>query len=249
MLSDQGRRLLELLVSVLPQIRVANPKTYISYGTAHTQLGLELMAETYGRSLQRQGLDELARWTKINGFPAITGLIVNMERKSDFYMQPGSGYFDLYERAIDDFRWWEHEIVKSLSFNWAPYLIGLTLVESPRAVDLDIPERVEATVYRILRDSKLSQQIKAIHNNECQICGHTIIMPNGTRYSEAHHIQPLGMPHNGPDVIDNMVCVCPNHHVELDYGVIRLSIDMLRGACGHYISEKYIDYHNNFYGL
>ena len=25
------------------------------------------------------------------------------------------------------------------------------------------------------------------------------------------------MPHNGPDVIQNMLCLCPNHHDQFDY--------------------------------
>ena len=37
-------------------------------------------------------------------------------------------------------------------------------------------------------------------------------------YAEAAHIQPLGMPHNGPDQISNMLCLCPNHHVMFDLG-------------------------------
>ena len=32
-----------------------------------------------------------------------------------------------------------------------------------------------------------------------------------------------GIPHNGPDKLENMICVCPNCHVLLDFGVIRLN--------------------------
>ncbi|MDB2668772.1 HNH endonuclease [Alphaproteobacteria bacterium] len=31
------------------------------------------------------------------------------------------------------------------------------------------------------------------------------------------HIQGLGRPHNGLDVIENMLCLCPNHHDQFDY--------------------------------
>jgi predicted restriction endonuclease len=57
------------------------------------------------------------------------------------------------------------------------------------------PERVETTAYRILRDTDLARQIKALHEYRCQICGHTIRLPDGSFYAEAHHIQPLGAPH------------------------------------------------------
>lgn len=32
------------------------------------------------------------------------------------------------------------------------------------------------------------------------------------------HIKPLGAPHNGPDIIENIICLCPNHHVKFDFG-------------------------------
>ncbi|MFZ2949271.1 MAG: HNH endonuclease, partial [Desulfuromonadaceae bacterium] len=81
------------------------------------------------------------------------------------------------------------------------------------------PERVHESIYRILRDSELARRVKIFHDFKCQICGHTIKIPNGGSYAESHHIQPLGQPHNGPDTIGNIICLCPNHHAELDYGV------------------------------
>ena len=30
------------------------------------------------------------------------------------------------------------------------------------------------------------------------------------------HIKGLAFPHNGPDVIENMFFLCPNHHDQLD---------------------------------
>jgi hypothetical protein len=38
---------------------------------------------------------------------------------------------------------------------------------------------------------------------------------------EAAHIRPLGAPHNGPDTLDNTLCLCPNHHVLFDHGGTR----------------------------
>jgi hypothetical protein len=42
-----------------------------------------------------------------------------------------------------------------------------------------------------------------------------------------------------------MVVLCPNHHVMCDYGVIRLSVDMLRRIDGHAIDPTFIVYHND----
>jgi predicted restriction endonuclease len=76
----------------------------------------------------------------------------------------------------------------------------------------------------------LARQLKLLYENRCQICGESITLPNGTRYSEAHHVRPLGRPHHGPDVAGNILVLCPNHHVMLDYGVIAL--ERRRGFAG-----------------
>jgi len=116
---------------------------------------------------------------------------------------------------------------------------------TPEASDLTSPsQKVETTTYRILRDTKLARTIKALHHNRCQICGTRIELPNGNGYSEAHHIQPLGSPHNGPDVAGNILVLCPNHHVMCDYGVIELNIAKIRTHQNHSLNSKYITYHN-----
>ena len=121
------------------------------------------------------------------------------------------------------------------------------------AIDLNIPEslpngnekpkRVETKVYRVLRDTKLAITIKNLYKNRCQICNLTISLKNNEFYSEAHHIIPLGK-HNGADTADNIIVLCPNHHVMMDYGLIKLSLDQIKMHEKHKISQKSIDYHN-----
>ncbi len=113
-----------------------------------------------------------------------------------------------------------------------------------RPIDLDPPARIMATTYRILRDTAASRQLKADHECRCQICDITIELPGGMRYAEAHHVRPLGRPHDGPDVRENMIVLCPNHHAMCDYGTIRLSVNGLRRIDGHIIDPKFIAYHN-----
>jgi hypothetical protein len=117
---------------------------------------------------------------------------------------------------------------------------------APEAVDMvpSPPDRVPTTVHRIIRDTELARRVKMLHQNKCQICGHTIKLPDGSYYAEAHHVQPLGQPHNGPDEVGNIVCVCPNHHAELDYGAIRLSRSKLAQVDGHVLGRNYLNYHN-----
>jgi predicted restriction endonuclease len=113
---------------------------------------------------------------------------------------------------------------------------------TPVAIDINEPESTErtpVTTYRILRDTALARRIKADQDYKCQLCGARIILSGGQPYAEAHHVKPLGKPHEGPDTPDNILCVCPNCHVRLDYGAIKLASDSLQS-----IRREYIEYHN-----
>lgn len=124
------------------------------------------------------------------------------------------------------------------------------LIETEDAIDLfvqgnQIPERKFTKVFRVLRDTIMTLHIKAIYDHECQICGEFIKLSCGKRYSEAHHIIPLGSDHNGPDIAANIIVLCPNHHVQCDYGAILLEADKIKCKAGHYIDPASIDYHNS----
>jgi HNH endonuclease len=120
---------------------------------------------------------------------------------------------------------------------------------TPTASDIDAigdeaPERQHQEIYRILRDTTLARQIKLLHKNKCQICGESIGLPSGEFYSEAHHIQPLGDPHKGPDTPENIIVLCPNHHVMLDYGIIPIELAEINSHHKHKIGTNFIAYHN-----
>ena len=73
-----------------------------------------------------------------------------------------------------------------------------------QATDLaNPPSRVLTHTYRIIRDTRLIQRLKYLHRDRCQLCGETLKLPGGDRYSEGHHLQPLGGPHRGPDTSAN----------------------------------------------
>lgn len=240
-LDAQGQRLLAYLVQKLPSVKPREPRTFVSYKDVHDQLQLQQVRETYGESLKAQGLVSLAEWTVATGKPGITGIVI--DRSS---MMPGRGYFTVFGKRDDDFLWWAAEVQKSKVFDWSPYLPRTEPPVSPVAVDVVVPpDRVEITTHRIIRDTLLARRVKQLHNFECQLCGHTVVLADGSRYAEAHHVQPLGQPHNGPDVLENIVCLCPNHHVELDYGARPLALAELRSVSGHTLAEAYIQYHNN----
>jgi putative restriction endonuclease len=74
-------------------------------------------------------------------------------------------------------------------------------------------------------------------------------------YAEAAHVRPLGAPHNGPDTPDNILCLCPNHHVLLDHGGVAVAEDLtVLGAEGHLtvhpehkLDKEYLRYHREHY--
>lgn len=103
--------------------------------------------------------------------------------------------------------------------------------------------RVLRTIDVILRNKALIQRIKKLYNNTCQICGVQLNVGIDKHYSEVHHIIPLGKPHNGKDSLDNMICVCPNCHVQLDLKSLLLDCSNLK-LLKHKVSDNYILYHN-----
>ena len=236
------------------EINPDNPATFLGYSQVHDALGLPMKGETIGNSLKNQGLADLAEWTKAERLPAITGLIVD-KSQGEHYLSPGDGYFRLFgKRYPHDALWWLNEVRRSMEFDWASHLdpesepqpVAVTTEYTDEAIDLrPPPERIKATVYRILRDTEIAQRVKALHEYRCQICGHRIELPNGRFYAEAHHVQPLGQPHNGPDVIGNILCLCPNHHAEVDLGACKIELPKLRVAAGHAVDGRYITYHND----
>ncbi|WP_416445225.1 YDG/SRA domain-containing protein [Leeuwenhoekiella sp. A16] len=116
-------------------------------------------------------------------------------------------------------------------------------------------KRIETNIQRIVRDTKLSKEIKNLYQNSCQICNITLETSSGP-YSEAAHIKPLGVPHNGPDSLSNLLCLCPNHHVMFDFGGFSILENFeLVGIAGeltvnskHKINPEFLKYHfDHFY--
>lgn len=110
--------------------------------------------------------------------------------------------------------------------------------------------RSSTTTLRIVRDTKLSKEIKTLYNYTCQICS-IRISDNTVGYAEAAHIIPLGSYHQGNDVLSNIICLCPNHHIMFDLGIFSINSDLtLRGIAGslnqnskHILSKESLAYH------
>lgn len=77
------------------------------------------------------------------------------------------------------------------------------------------PSRVQGMTSRFKRDVKLCEKVKSLYDHRCQVCDVKLHSPSGPVAIGAH-IKGLGRPHNGPDAIENMLCLCPNHHDQFD---------------------------------
>lgn len=126
------------------------------------------------------------------------------------------------------------------------------LVANEAMTDLKNPKNApadEKTVRRLreiailLRKKSLVDKIKKLYNNKCQLCSTSIFLGSDKLYSEVHHIIPLGKPHNGIDHISNMICVCPNCHVQLDFKSIRLNLSKI--TIKHEISKEFAVEYNS----
>ncbi|WEK34676.1 MAG: YDG/SRA domain-containing protein [Candidatus Pseudobacter hemicellulosilyticus] len=130
----------------------------------------------------------------------------------------------------------------------------------PEEIELDYGKkatsRKESVVVRVIRDTKKAREIKRLYNFECQVCGQTIGTKSG-KYAEGAHIRPLGRPHNGDDSVDNLICVCPNHHVMFDKGTFSIddNLEFIGVVTGrltlhpkHTLNQENLQYHRISHG-
>lgn len=199
------------------------------------------------------------RWNRALAYSSQNGLPVRVIRGSghDSPFSPPTGYsYDgLY--AVEKF--W-HDTGKSGFRIWRFRLVKIPekVVPGQRVAEesasYSAAERQEARVSRIVRDTAQSRRIKALHDYKCQMCGTRLECPAGP-YAEAAHIRPLGKPHNGPDNADNILCLCPNHHVLFDNGAVSVAEDLsLIGESGsltinrdHHINADHLTYHREHF--
>lgn len=87
------------------------------------------------------------------------------------------------------------------------------------------PRRTTSTVSRLARDGDVPQKVKTWHDYTCQVCGTRLQTITGP-YAEGAHILPLGGGYDGPDSTSNLLCLCPNCHVQLDHGGLFVADDL-----------------------
>ena len=122
---------------------------------------------------------------------------------------------------------WRFELRKIKSEEiqtWTQQETLSTIVKAP--VDLVAPagntspeRRSSGVIQRIVRNSKVTQFIKALYDNRCQFCEIQLMTSSGG-YSEGAHIRPLGGTHKGSDTTENVLCLCANCHTLFDKGAL-----------------------------
>lgn len=147
--------------------------------------------------------------------------------------------------------------------NYTFNLTSQEVVSDPVSVDsigVEVPSTRQVVRNVRLRNTLLAWEIKRRYGNVCQVCRLPVLIGQGLNYAEAHHLHPLGSPHFGPDVVGNIIVLCPNHHVMFDYGALtidpaslnirhivrdsRLEQSTLYVAPWHRIQQRYLQYHN-----
>ena len=118
-------------------------------------------------------------------------------------------------------------------------------IENNNVQTNDQAERKPRNIDSIIRNQTFVRQVKRLRNNTCQIYSIKLQIGPNSYYSEIHQIRPLGKPHNGPDILSNMICVCPNCHVNLDYGFSKIDKTTIIDIANHSIASQHIDYHNS----
>ena len=149
---------------------------------------------------------------------------------------------------VTQWSWGERDGFKVLRFQLqAEPLDSYTAGEISRALvrgENLPPLRRASLVNRRLRNTDVAESVKRLYDDTCQICRTQLKTAAGT-YAEAAHIRPLGIPHGGPDILENLLCLCPNCHKEFDGHAVTVDVVGRVYQFGHYKTDLFIhpDHH------
>ena len=217
---------------------------YVGQGGRDQVTGRQIHDQPFSRG------NRVLALSKRNGLPV---RVIRGSNHDSSHSPPfGYSYDGLYgveefwhDRGKSGFEVWRFRLVK------IPERVGIGQEVREKPAQYTVPGRQEVRVSRIVRDSARAGRIKAFYKHRCQIFGTRLECPAGL-YSEAAHIRPLGTPHDGPDTEDNILCLCPNHHVLFDNGAISVEDDLsltgtennsLKVHRDHHIDHQHLAYH------
>lgn len=187
---------------------------------------------------------------------SITGLPVRVVRRAENgYRYDGLFNVENYRFKIgkSGYRVYQYRLVKSQPAA-SDLTTGTASSGKTLAVGTGEPGSKASWTVRIIRDTAVSKKLKEMYGFKCQVCNANLVTPIGP-YAEAAHIKPLGKPHNGPDTPDNVLCLCPNHHVLFDTRAFTIQNDLsflgMEGKLSvhpnHMINQSHLEYHRSQY--
>lgn len=192
--------------------------------------------------------------SQLEGLPV--RVVRGADRRNEFAPRVGYRYDGLFrveshwqEVEAGGFKIWRFRLVQDAL---QPASSSSAAAEISAGSGNEQPKRATITTQRVIRDTALTRDLKRLYNYTCQVCGIRISTPSGP-YAEAAHIRPLGTPHNGPDKVENILCLCPNHHTMFDLGVFAIADDfsliglggMLNVRPDHAIELPHLSYHRH----
>jgi putative restriction endonuclease len=131
--------------------------------------------------------------------------------------------------------------------------VNISSTNAPPPVGNATPESRSYRVTRKIRSTDVSDHIKKMYDYTCQVCSTRLETPKGL-YAEGCHIKAIGKPHLGPDIRENVLCLCPNCHVLFDEIAFYIEDDLsLSGSKTgklyvhetHGLNLEYIKYHRS----
>lgn len=91
-------------------------------------------------------------------------------------------------------------------------------------IGLDRPDRIRKSGYGFQRDPAIRFHVVQRSHGTCEYCGKKgFLMVGGGGYVEAHHI--IALADQGPDTLENVIALCPEHHRAAHYGAKRDALE------------------------
>lgn len=104
-------------------------------------------------------------------------------------------------------------------------IIGIEILNE---IYTDINIEHKEKLVKVIERGKIADKIKEHLQYKCQICEalgenpYSFKKKNGEYYIETHHIIPVSDTKNSKLSVDNLICLCPNHHRQVHYGNVKI---------------------------
>jgi len=82
----------------------------------------------------------------------------------------------------------------------------------------EVVARLREAASRLVRSARFRREVSRAYGRKCAACGTQL------RLDQAAHLFPASQP-GSPDTIDNGICLCANHHLAFDAGLLRIDPD------------------------